>query len=445
MEKVLSTILQNNLIQKNDIVAVACSGGVDSMALLHKLNNLKDELGFQLVAVTVDHSIRQCSSNDAQFVQNYCQNLGIKCYTFKIDVPRLAKQKQLSLESAGREARYGVFDTLLNKGIATKIALAHHAQDQAETILLHLFRGAGLSGVRGMDYKKDEHYIRPLLNTSKTEILEYIKNNQIEYVTDETNADSEYTRNYLRNEIFPLLLKKWPNITTQLINFSKSVTEDDNYINKNLNDGAVILDDKLAKIPLSYFLYDDALINRIIFKALHGIGINVDIERKHIDAIKDLAKNGANGKRINLPLGVTVHKEYDYITLTCKKVTLPEFYAEFKCGTTVVPECGKIVAKRVYDFSPKDGVLFIDAKKLPKGAVWRFRKDGDFIEKFGGGTKKLKSFLIDKKIPQRERDMLPVLAYGAEVYAIAGVEISNKVKLDENAKTAVKIELFLAK
>lgn len=443
MEKVLSTILQNNLIQKNDIVAVACSGGVDSMALLHKLNNLKSELGFELVAVTVDHSIRQCSSNDAQFVENYCSQNGIKCYTFKIDVPRLAKQRQQSLESAGREARYGVFDTLLSKGIATKIALAHHAQDQAETILLHLFRGAGLSGVRGMDYKKDGHYIRPLLSTSKSEVLDYIKANDIPYVVDETNADSEYTRNYLRNEIFPLLLKKWPNITSKLINFSKSVIEDDDYINKNLNDDAVILDDRLAKIPLTYFLYDDAIISRIIFKALHGIGINVDIERKHINAIKDLAKNGSNGKRINLPLGVTVHKEYDYLTLTCKKVILPEFYAEFKCGTILVPEYGKIVAKRVYDFAPKDGVIYIDAKKLPKGAVWRFRKDGDIIEKFGGGTKKLKSYLIDKKIPQRERDTLPVLAYGNEVYAIAGVEISNKVRLDEGAQSAIKIELIV--
>lgn len=440
MDNVLSTILQKNLIEKGDIVAVACSGGSDSMALLHKLNSIKNDLGFAVIAVTIDHSIRQNGSLDVKFVEDYCKKNNIRCYTFKIDVPRLAKQKQLSLESAGRQARYGVFDALISKKVATKIALAHHIQDQAETILLHLFRGAGLSGVRGMDYKKDEYYIRPLLNTSKNAILEYLTNNDIPYVTDETNAESEYTRNYLRNEIFPLLIKKWPNITTQLINFSKSVIEDDDYINKNLNDGAVIIDDKVAKIPLSYFLFDNALINRIIFRALNGIGINVDIERKHIDAIKELAKK-ENGKKINLPLGVTAYKEYDYLTLNCKNSIKKDFVVDFKCGSFVVPEFGKISIKRVNDYSPKPNVLYLDAKKLPKGAIWRYRSEGDFIEKFGGGTKKLKSYLIDKKIPKRERDLIPVLAFGKEIYAIAGVDISNKVKIDDFAKSAIKIEI----
>ena len=441
MERVLETILQQNLIQNGDAVAVACSGGSDSMALLHKLNSIKKELKCEIIAVTVDHSIRSNGASDALFVEEYCKNNGIRCYKFKVDVPKLAKQKQLSLESAGRQARYGIFNALISKGIANKIALAHHTQDQAETILLHLFRGAGLSGLRGMDYQKGEHYIRPLLNTSKNAILEYIRNNDIPYVIDETNADSEYTRNYLRNEIFPLLVKKWPNITSQLINFSKSVIEDDNFINKNLNDGAIIIEDKIAKIPLSYFLYDDAIINRIIFKTLHGIGINVDIERKHIEAIKDLAKSKDNGKKINLPLGVMVHKEYEYVTLVCKKLEKPEFYSEFKCGVVNVPQFGKITIKRVNNFSPKPNVLYIDYKKLPKEAVWRFRKEGDIIEKFGGGTKKLKSFLIDKKIPQRERELLPVLAYGNEVYVVAGIEISDKVKLEETTKSAIKIEV----
>ncbi len=441
MDRVLSTIIQEKLIKKDDVVAVACSGGIDSMALLHNLNCLKNELNCQIIAVTVDHSIRQNGAFDAQFVEEFCLKNNIKCYKFKVDVPMLAKQKQLSLESAGRQARYGIFDALIQKGVATKIALAHHMQDQAETILLHLFRGAGLSGLRGMDYQKNNQYIRPLLNTSKSAIVEYVKTNNIPYVVDETNAESEYTRNYLRNEVFPLLTKKWPNIISQLINFSKSVIEDDNYIMKNLNDGAVILDDKIAKIPLVYFSYDDAVINRIIFKALHGIGVNVDIERKHIDAIKDLAKNCENGKKINLPLGVSVHKEYEYITLTCKKLERPDFFAEFKTGVVTVPNFGLITLKRVGDFSPKKDVLFVDSKKIPKGAVWRFRQEGDIIEKFGGGTKKLKSFLIDKKIPSRERDFIPVLALGKEVYAVAGVEISDKVKIDKDTKSAIKIEI----
>lgn len=440
MNNILNTIQENHLVKRGDILGVACSGGSDSIALLHKLNMLKDELGIDILAITVDHSLRENSAQDATFVEEFCANLGIRCCKFKVDVMRIARQKAISVETAAREARYGVFDALIKKGVVTKIALAHHLQDQAETILMHLFRGAGLSGLKGMDYQHKECYIRPLLNTSKAEVKQYIEQNNLNFVEDETNSDSTYTRNFLRNEIFPLLLKKWPNIVGSLINFSKSATEDDDYINNNLNDHALLIEGKEAKIPLAYFNYDRAVISRIIFKALHGIGINVDIERKHIDSIIALAEC-ENGKKINLPLGVCAHKEYEYLTLTCKKTKKINFCTEFKCGEVEVPHFGKIVIKRVKDFDFKPNVIYLDYKKLPRDAVWRFRKEGDVIEKFGGGTKKLKSFLIDKKIPRRERDFLPVLASGNEVFAIAGVEISDKVKIDAEVKSAIKIEV----
>ena len=442
MDHILQTIKENNLVKSGDVVAVACSGGSDSMALLHKLKTLEKELDIEVIAVTVNHLIRESAENDVKLVQDFCKRQGIRCYKFKVDVPKLAKIKALSLETAGREARYGVFDSLVQKGIADKIALAHHLNDQAETILLHLFRGAGLSGVRGMDYQKGNTYIRPMLSTPKEDVYEYLKQNNIEYIDDETNNESFYTRNYLRNEVFPVLFKKWPNLVNTLVAFSKSATEDDEYIHKNLNDYALLIEDKLAKIPLSYFGYDESVINRIIFKALHGIGIGVDIERKHIELIKDLARNYDNGKKIDLPLGVVAYKEYDYLTLTNKKKENVKLYAEFKCGEINVPSYGKIITKRVKDFSPKENVLYIDYKKLPRDAVWRFRHTGDVFEKFGGGTKKLKDYLIDKKIPARERNYIPVLASGNEVYVIAGVEISDKVKIDDDVKTAIKIEVI---
>lgn len=445
MEHILDTIKENKLVKPGDVVAVACSGGSDSMALLHKLKTLEDELDIEVIAVHVNHSIRENAERDAEVVQNYCKENRIRCYKFKVDVPKLAKAKALSLESAGREARYGVFDALIQKGVADKIALAHHSLDQAETILLHLFRGAGLSGVKGMDYQKGDAYIRPMLSTPKKDILDYLNYNDIPYVDDETNFESTYTRNFLRNEIFPLLLKKWPNIVNTLINFSKSAGEDDDYIKNNLNDYALLIEDKVAKIPLSYFLYEESLINRIIFKAIHGIGIGEDIERKHIDAIKELARNSDNGKKIDLPLGVTAYKEYEYLTLTNKKKETVKFGHELKSGDFEVPGFGKISVKRVKDFVPKPNVLYIDYKKVPRDAVWRFRKDGDVFEKFGGGTKKLKSYLIDKKIPLRERANIPVLASGNEVLVIAGVEISEKVKIDETVKSALKIEVIKGK
>jgi len=440
MEKIIETIIAKKLINKGDIVAVACSGGSDSMALLHYLKGLEKDLEIEVIAVTVDHSIRENGKRDADFVNTYCENNNIRCYKFKIDVPLLAKEKAISLESAGREARYGIFDALVQKGIADKIALAHHSSDQAETILMHLFRGSGLSGVRGMDYKKDAYYIRPMLNTKKENILKYLTDNNIEFVTDETNSESSYTRNYLRNEVFPILLKKWPNIVNNLLAFSKSVSEDDDFINKYLYENTLIFEDKTVKIPIAYFGFDSAVINRIIFKALHGIGINVDIERKHIEIIKNLA-SFQNGKKVNLPLGVTAFKDYDYITLICKEQESPILYEDFKIGEINVLN-GKISVKKVKNCKLSEFGLYIDQDKLPNNCVWRFRKEGDVFHKFGGGVKKLKSFLIDKKIPQRNRDFLPVLASENEVYVIAGIEISEKVKVEKTSKNILKIEYF---
>lgn len=441
MEHIINTIKNNNLLKSGDIVAVACSGGSDSMALLHNLKSLESEFDIEVIAVTVNHLIRENGESDANFVLNYCEKMGIRCYKFKVDVPKMAQAKAMSLETAGREARYAIFDSLVQKGIANKIALAHHLDDQAETILLHLFRGAGLSGMKGMDYQKDNIYIRPMLETSKKEILEYIKQNEIPYVVDETNAESTYTRNYLRNEVMPLILKKWPNVVNSLINFSKSAGEDDDYIQTHLNDDALLIENKVAKIPLSYFNYDNAVISRIIFKALHGIGIGEDIERKHVEAIKSLVKNSENGKKIDLPLGVGAYKEYEYLTLTNKRRPKVKLYAELKCGEIDVPYFGKIITKRVKDFVPKPNVLYVDYKKVPRDAVWRFRQNGDIFEKFGGGSKKLKDFLIDKKVPQRERDYIPVLASGNEILVVAGIEISNKVRVDGDVSSALKIEV----
>lgn len=442
MDNILNTIKENKLVKAGDVVAVACSGGTDSMALLHKLKSLENELDIEVIAVHVNHSIRENAELDANLVQEYCRKNHIRCYKFKVDVPKLAKTKAITLESAGREARYGVFDALIQKGVADKVALAHHLQDQAETILMHLFRGAGLSGVKGMDYQKGNTYIRPMLSTPKKDILQYLDDNDIPFAIDETNKESTYTRNFLRNEIFPLILKKWPNAVEALVNFSKSAGEDDDFIKKHLNDYALLIEDKVAKVPLSYFLYEQSIINRILFKAIHGIGIGEDIERKHIDAIKNLANQSENGKKIDLPLGITVYKEYEYITITNKTKEEVKFCAELKSGEINVPNFGKIVVKRVKDFIPKPNVLYIDYKKVPRDAVWRFRQNGDTFEKFGGGTKKLKSYLIDKKIPQRERAYTPVLASGHDVLVIAGVEISNKVKIEDDVKTALKIEVI---
>ena len=347
MDSIKKTILKNSLINKGEVIGVGVSGGTDSMALLHYLHSISDELDFEVVGVHIDHNIRENSAEDASFVLNYCRENGIRAYKFKVDVPKLAQERGVSLEVAARDARYGVFDALVKKCAVDKIAIAHHMSDQAETILLNLFRGTGISGAKGMDLIRDGIYIRPMLFTDKKEILKYIDDNQIPYVEDYTNADTTFSRNYIRNEILPLIMKRWPAVIEKLVSFSKACYDDDEYINSQIIEDAFILEEKTVKIPNSYFLYPNAIVSRMIFKALRQIGVNKDIERKHVELIKDLAINGKNGAKIDLPLNVTAIKEYDYLSILNKEKEKIILDLPFKLGEFSVKGFGTVEAKRM--------------------------------------------------------------------------------------------------
>ena len=181
MQNILNFIKENKLIKKGQIVGVGVSGGSDSMALVHYLASLQDELDFEVVAIHIDHSIREESREEAEFVIRRCKEMGIRAYKFKIDAPKLAKERNESIETAAREGRYEVFESLIKRDVVDVIALAHHQSDQVETILMHIFRGSGVAGARGMEPIRDKKYIRPMLTTTKKEILEYASYNNIDY------------------------------------------------------------------------------------------------------------------------------------------------------------------------------------------------------------------------------------------------------------------------
>ena len=282
-------------------------------------------------------------------------------------------------------------------------------------------------------------YVRPMLNTTQKAVVNYINDNDIAYVEDKTNAESEFARNYIRNQVMPVLLKKFPNAIESLLSFSQLATLDDQYISSQVPSDSFIVNGKTVSIPLNYFIYAKPIVARMIFRALASIGITKDIESKHIDAICELVASSENGKKIELPNKVVASKEYDYLTLFNKQKEVVSLNQEFKIGETKIKGVGTISVKRTKQRA-NDGALYVDSKQIPKNAVWRFRENGDVFEKFGGGTKKLKSYLIDIKIPQRLRTNLPVLASGNEVFVIAGVEISDKVKITENTGFMYKIE-----
>lgn len=441
MENILKNIKKRQMLRYGDRVAVACSGGKDSMCLLNFLWTHKDELGITVCAVNVDHGIRENSASDSEFVANYCQKNGIKVYSFKVNAKKFAEDKKLTLEQGARECRYRVFKSLINKNLVDKIALAHHLQDQAETILLNIFRGTGIGGASGMDYVRDDIFIRPMLDTSKASISAYIASNDIPYVEDETNENWEYNRNYIRNQIMPLIRNRWQNADNAIVSFGANCREDDSYIESTISSDALLVEDGIARIYINYFINPTSYTYRLILRALKAINMSTNIEKKHLKMICNMALESENGTKISLPNGLTVIKEYNFVTFTNRNIKPSSKTYPFIKGKLDISNFGLIETNIVKKFKVGDFTHLIDATKLPKDAIWRFRKDGDVFEKFGGGTNSLSDYLIDKKIPLRLRNLTPVLASGNEIFIIAGVEISDKVKVDRNTKTAYGINV----
>lgn len=450
MQRIIESIKKNNLINSGDVIGIAVSGGKDSMALLHYLSGIQEELDFELVAVTVDHCIREESASDAMFVMDYCKENGIRSYKFRVDAKKVASDNKLTLEEGARIARYNIFKGLERKGVVDKMVLAHHLSDQTESILMHIFRGSQIKGAKGMDYIRDNYYIRPMLDVDRETIDNYILENDIPYVEDKTNNDDSYTRNYLRNVVLPLIRKQWPNLDQAVSNFGKACKEDDEYINSLVMFDCLAVDGKVAQIPLSCFMYSNSIVSRLILKAIDKISTTVDIERKHIDLIINLSKL-KNGSKIDLPNKLTAIKEYEYISIIAKDDIVREGEWDFKVGKIDVNGFGRISIRRIKrdEFLNEIGKfgnngfknLYFDFKKVPKDAVWRFKQENDNFVKFGGGSKKLKSYLIDKKIPKRIRDNMPVLASGNEIYIIPGIEISDIIKIDEDTKQICRCEI----
>ncbi|MCL2569600.1 MAG: tRNA lysidine(34) synthetase TilS [Firmicutes bacterium] len=440
-DDVIDFIIEHNLIAKGERIGVGVSGGADSMALLHFLDSISKKAGFAVVAVNVNHNMREGSKKESQFVKKYCIDNGIEFIGLNVDVLALIKEKKLGLEQAARIKRYEAYENAIAKGKLNKMALGHHQSDQAETILLKIFRGSGIAGASGMDVQRGP-YIRPFLETQKVDISEYVFRNHIPYIEDPSNQDNTFSRNFLRNEIIPALRREWKNVEKNVIDFGKNCRRDDDYMNSMVDTSYFISDGKVVRVPLNLFIYPEAVTNRVIISALDKLGKRENIERKHIELVQNLVKSGANGAKIDLPNGTCVIREYEYIAFVKKQTGVESKVYSFKIGKTSFADFGTISVTKSIAFRKylDRDVLLIDVDKLPKQAKWRTRKDGDTFTKFGGGTKKLASYMIDKKIPARLRDKTPVLAHGNEIYAIAGLEISDKVKIDKDTLEAYLLE-----
>lgn len=418
---------------KNKTIAVAVSGGSDSMALLHYMLSISNDIPIKVVALNVEHGIRGASSiKDSEFVANYCKERGIPLLFYSGDAKAIAKNEKISIESAGRKLRYGFFKDALDKKACDFIATAHHALDNVETVLFNLFRGTALKGVGGIRNAFGGKIIRPFLSVTKEEIENYIKENGVPFVTDETNLKTDYTRNKIRLSIIPKIKEIFPELETSVSRFSTIAKEEDDYLETLAKDG-VNIENQTAKIKLSL---SDALLRRAVIIALKSLGVKKDWEKAHIDAVLSL-KDLKNSSKITLPFNLYAVKEYDQITIAKIK---DELAVDLPFSVGSINFNGKTLKIEKIDDAKvnlKDG-LYSDADKIPSSAKIRTIKDGDVFTKFGGGTKKLCDYFTDVKIPKRLRSEIPLLADGNKILVIFGVAISDIVKADDQTKVLLK-------
>ena len=424
-------MINKSLFKRGDSVAVALSGGKDSMCLLHLLLKSKDELGITVKAINVEHGIRgEKSVSDSDFVAKECEILGVPLYFKRVDSLGFSSENGLSVEEAARILRYNVFQSAADEGFCDKIATAHHASDRVETTLFNIFRGASSLGAAGIpESSRNGLIVRPLLSLTRSEIDEYVKENSIPFVTDETNSDNAYSRNYIRNKIIPEIKEKFPTFENAVLRFADSLKDDNDYL---LGEAKKAIKEKNGEY--SFFCdLPKPVFSRAAITCMKSLGILKDYEKVHVDAVLSL-KNEGNGKSVDLPKGVVAVKDYGRITLY-KKKSKEEFCEPFKLGTYEFSGRGYTFEKIAYSGQKRsDNRLIADFSKIPDGALIRNRRQGDTFEKFGGGTKKLKDYLIEKKIPQRERDELLLLCKDEKVIIICGIEISDAVKVDKDTE-----------
>lgn len=426
-------MIDKTLLKHGETIAVALSGGKDSVCLLHLLLSVKNDLSLTIKAVHVNHSIRGIESDrDEIFVKDLCKNLNVELKTFTVDAPLFSSENNLSLEQGARVLRYKIFNDLIAEGFCQKVATAHHKNDHFETVLFNLFRGSGLKGLGGIK-EVNNGIIRPIRQLSRKEVENYVFENGLKFVEDSTNESTLYTRNFIRKEIAPKILERFPDALDSVERLSKIASEEDEFLNDLALKSLVEKGDKIY-LPVST---PNALFSRAVILALIKLGVKKDYEYIHVLQVENL-KTLQSGAVVTLPKGVTATKEYEDIVFSSEQAEKSSLEIPFSAGKIQFENKTVLITSENID---KPYLLF-DGDKIPKNSVIRTRREGDVFTKFGGGTKKLKEYLIDKKIPLSERDELIVIASGKTVYLIVGVEISDLVRIDDNTINKLKIKLI---
>ncbi|MEW9096705.1 MAG: tRNA lysidine(34) synthetase TilS [Clostridiaceae bacterium] len=453
LQKVIRTIEDNQMIKKGDKIIVAVSGGPDSICLLHILSTLKEKYSIELYAAHINHCLRGDEADeDEEYVRGFCKQYAIDFHSIKIDVANLAKEKKMSFETTAREARYMFFDEVMKKVEGDKIALAHNANDQCETVLMRIMRGTGIQGLAGIRPVRDNTYIRPLLNITREEIEKYCSTNDLKPRLDKTNLETIYTRNKIRLELIPYIEENFnSNIIDSINRLVENITIDMDFmdfLSKEFYNKYTSVEKDRIILSKKLFFEHKAIVSRVIRSSIESLKGNLfNYEKVHIDDIIKLQCSNT-GKTIMLPGNFVAINNYGDIHILSKlDLCLENNESEYKLqlGKNQITKdiCVNLEIISIEEINEKfknDDVKYFDYDKINDDVILRYRRDGDRIIPLGmKGSKKLKDLFIDLKIPKEKRDSIPLICFGEEIAWIVGYRTSEKFKIEKSTKNILKI------
>ena len=447
------TIASQHLFNPGDTIVVALSGGADSTALLDILTRLSG-YDLHLIAAHVNHCLRGTESDaDQEFCRGLAANYTIPFESRRIDVKKMASDSRLNLEDAGRRARIEFFDEVRTKYNAVAVVLAHHADDQAETVLMRLLRGSGMTGLSGMAFRNGRGYVRPLLEISRAEIERYLLERGLKWREDASNGDTIYLRNRIRHQLLPLLEEYNPAIRSCLA-ATASLLAGDEALLAELTEQAFnaicrVEEGRIACSVGQLRTLNTALRRRVLrhsFELLYG-SLQA-FSQAHVDAIFEIVNSARPNSRLSLPHGITALREYDQLTLMCNdELVLEDDYDVLinEPGNYQLPGGGIIAVEPsgLVEFPLGTDSLYLDLDKIP--FPWHIRtfRPGDRMVPFGmSGRKKVKDIFIDKKTPLSERRRIPFLVSANEVIWIPGVITSERCRIKPTSDAVVRLTWF---
>jgi tRNA(Ile)-lysidine synthase len=459
-EDILSTIRRFSMLDPADKILVAVSGGPDSIALLHSLYSIRSSFGLKLHIFHLNHMIRgKNSAEDALFVQEQAQTLNVPLTSLSFDIPADVKGRNQSLQDAAREVRYRLLDQVCDELRFNKIATGHNADDQVETFLMRIIRGAGLSGLTGIPPVRDR-IIRPLIEVSREEIEKYLVDSKVGYRLDESNLKMDYLRNRVRHQLIPLCSEENKGFRDNVLNTIALFSGDEDFL-KGIadqsfqevayyeNEGILVLE------HTGFSKLDVAIQRRILRKALELIkGDLKEIEFKHIESVlSEMDENGSG--ETDLPGGIVILNEYGNIVVASKEeidrqsrfendeveINIP--------GITPIPSLGvdmiaglEDIQRVSVDRNKKGKKAYLDFRKVELPLQVRTRIPGDrFIPLGMSSEKKLQDYFVDNKIPKRKRNRIPIIESQGQIVWIGRMAIDDRVKVTKDTEKVLVLEL----